>query len=271
MNFVAILEDGSWFLLTVLIALVALFIFINVRRTLKQAEQRRRLPPSSNPPNSMTIFALKTILFSLFYGFGIVSIAVGNKISLHGIVDSFTSMYCREMLNATGQQCDKYAAALSVIGQSVLILDMETVAWNVLNTLYLFVCYFYFNIQLGFATLIALFASGYLSGSGYNFFTAFALVSCAVAVATVFYKIKKRLLDAIRNAFSKLGRAGVIKIVEFYIICLPYFVFSLALSALNVSYFNILLHLALIHVLAYSTLYRLYREGCDIGFDYDPW
>ncbi len=219
----------------------------------------------------MTGFAAKTILFAAFYGFNIVSMAVGNRISLNGIVDSFTSLYCMEMFNATGRQCDKYAAALSMIGQSILVFDMETVAWNILNTFYLFVCYFYFNIQLGFATLIALFASSYLSGNGYNFFVAFALVSCAVAVATVFYRIKKRLLDAIRNAFFRLGRSGAIKIVEFYVICLPYFVFSLALSALNVGYFNILLHLALIHVLAYATLYRLYREGCDIGFDYDPW
>ncbi len=52
MNFVAILEDGSWFLLTVLMALVALFIFVNAKRTLKQAEQRRRLPPSATPPRT---------------------------------------------------------------------------------------------------------------------------------------------------------------------------------------------------------------------------
>jgi hypothetical protein len=272
MDFNILSEMVSPFILVIVVALTALFIFINIRRTLREFEQRKRSSNVQKRPYRMGVIVIKTLLFSVFYGIGIVSVVSGNRTSLSGFIDSYTASYCMEMIASTGNaDCNKNIVALGMIAQSAFVFNLGAIFWNIFYAIYLFVCYFYFNLQLGFATLIVLFSSGYLSSHGYSFFMAFILVSCAISLAVLFYKFKRRLLNAIRYFFSKYGRSKFAKFIEFYVISLPYFMFSLTLASLNVEYCNILIQLLLVHAFSYFTLFKLYREGCDIGFDYDPW
>jgi len=269
MNLIFLVEDGVWFFLSLL---MTLFIFINVRRTLREAVQRNRAGISLNQPNRMLPVIIKSILFFLFYGFSLVATVSDNQTTPTGFINSVTATYCSEQKMSTGKdECNKYAVAFSIVTGSAFMLSKEIIAWNIFYGLYLFACYFYFNIQLGFATLIVLFTFKYFNNIDANFLVTFLLISLAVAVAYLFYKLKRRLLNAIRYAFARHGRSGIARFLEFYVICLPYFVFSLTLTALNIGYSNIVIQLILVHTFAYFTIFKLYREGCDIGFDYDPW
>lgn len=258
-----------WNLLLTL--LVAGFVFVNVRRTLR--EGARRGPGRAGNSNAVATAAVKTLLFFVFYGIGVVGLLGEDKISWAGFVDALTGIRCEEEYASTGKLCDKAAVLVSSLAWSALNLGMSALLANVLIGLYVFACYFYFNVQTGIAAIILIFASGYLGDGAHNFFAAFALIAVGVAVGIYLYKIKTWFLNQMRQGFAQYRGVPLVGGLEFYMICLPYFAFSMALSALFLGggMFNAAAQVVLAHVLAYSTLYPLYRAGRDIGFDYDPW
>lgn len=253
-------------------ALIASFIFANVRRTLREVAQRKNTQKPLLKPPTVVNFAMKSVLFSIFYGIIIFNYVGDNQASLSNVMESLTKVYCAEIQATYGKPCDKIEVARQLLTQGALQFYPSVLVANLFVGLYVFACYFYFNVQMGFAALILTLALRYLHGHDYSFFPVFMLASADAAAAFILYKFKRRLLNGFRYLFNRYLRSPIARGFEFYLICLPYFIFSIAFSLLmlNTSY-NFIIQLALAHFLAYHTIFMLYRSGCDIGFDYDPW
>jgi Zn-dependent membrane protease YugP len=129
--------------------------------------------------------------------------------------------------------------------------------------------YLCFNLQLSFSAIILIF---YFYYGELDFILYFGVVPVAFFTAFFFFKVKKSLLQSIRTYFSFLSSGSrTIKTLEFYVVCIPYMVYSVLFTITTIpNQFNFIIQLVISHLCSYFIIYKLYKKGHDIGFDYDP-
>ncbi|MGR8933996.1 MAG: hypothetical protein ACU837_06340 [Gammaproteobacteria bacterium] len=168
------------------------------------------------------------------------------------------------------------SAWLGVITANLSNFSSATLLGNLFASFVFASMYLYFNIQLSFAALIlALFS--YFDVWDASWIAMLAALVAAIGVGWLYFALKKRLLDAVRTYFAFLqastggSRAIHIELSEFYLVCFPYMLYSVlfGMMLLNMAV-NLTIQLTASHAIAYFVVYRLYRNGQDVGFDYDP-
>jgi hypothetical protein len=161
---------------------------------------------------------------------------------------------------------------MSCLTNSMLNLGSTAIIGNLFVSFIFSSMYIYFNIQLSFAAIILVFLSYSDIASTANFLISFAIISIAIFTGVLFLKFKKKLLVKIRNYYLSIPIGNrTTKVTEFYIICAPYIVYSIFFSITLLSNeFNLLIQLVIAHLFSYSIIYKIYKKGHDIGFDYDP-
>lgn len=273
--FLEIIKDSPFIVLLNSILVIILFYFMlkeycNLNDSLIKRKQNK---------NELIMLLIKSVVFSIIawllgYLFDITSFFDDPELySVESWVQNikYGKYGSRPVMNLQ-QHLPEILTWLLFLGYSLINFSILCVISNIILNIIFSSVYIFFNIQLGFVSLGVLFFS-YFSNT--NFFLSYFIIFVALIIGWIFFKLKKKLLDRIRAYFASLQPHQLasrrVKIGEFYLICTPYIIYSTLFSIVVLEeLFNLLIQLIAAHLFSYLVIFKLYKAGHDMGFDYDP-
>jgi hypothetical protein len=255
----------------IVIALTACLLVFTLKH---RRENAVAIKTVADAPDGLKKLIYKTVLFVVIVW--LLSFLFNILALISSSTPAFITSWLAE-LKADGQTVNKgtiiYVWILFLL-MSIFNLGLGSIIANLFTGVVFSSMYIYFNIQLSFAAIILLFFSfaDFLNDS--NFALSFIIISVAMGFGVVYFKLKTYLLNSIRSYFLAIHTTSsrtATKILEFYVVCAPYIIYSILFSVTTLlGDFNLFIQIAIAHVFCYYFIYKFYKEGHNISFDYDP-
>lgn len=273
--FLEVIKDSPFIALLISILVISLFYFMLKR----YCNSDDFFIKTKHNKNEHQMLFVKSIVFSIIawllgYLFDITSFFDNPELySVESWVQNIKyGKYGSRPAMQFQQHLPEILTWLLFLGYSLINFNTLCVISNIILNIIFSSLYIFFNIQLGFISLGILFFS-YFSYT--DFFLSYFIIFVALIIGWIFFKLKKKLLDKVRTYFASLQPHQLasrrVKIGEFYLICTPYIIYSTLFSIVVLEeLFNLLIQLIAAHLFSYFVIFKLYKAGHDMGFDYDP-
>jgi hypothetical protein len=257
------------------IILVVYLFYVLVGRF---CEENSDFIPKKQAKNSFTTLFFDSLVFVVIawllnYLFNIDSFF--KEPELHSVESWIKNIKNERYSNPYSQQHPSAVVTwILFLGYSLVNVSLLSVISNLMLNIIFSSVYIFFNIQFGFVSLAIVFFS-YSGLNQPNFELYFFLIPITIIISWIFFKLKKKLLNKVRAYFASLKPHQLalrkVKIGEFYLICAPYIIYSTLFNIVVLeNLFNLLIQLIAAHLFSYFVIFKLYKAGHDMGFDYDP-